>query len=288
MADDLDEVLYKELLGYESAAANAALRFEDQTSEDVRRKLYRADGRLRYWVFVYIVAIDLFSPDPSDFGRESCQAEILRRCEDCGQPQLLGLFPKARDSAWRAIVLMAESELTGEAKPGEVPLEIKDSEIEVGLLALGLHIDGSWDNAMDRLNDSIRSGRKYLLERLTKRMSKQSKKHHFLKCAILSLWVHPDFPLWLMSVEPARMVAGKLGECWGVGGSVERKAYERAKTLLAKNDYLVTSKPAVIQSVRFQSESAVPIVESFEFAPRFSLCIPKLKQKRLYGNRLAE
>ena len=55
-ADDQDEILYTELLDYESATANASLRFEDQTSEKVRMTLFRADGQLRYWVFVYIVA----------------------------------------------------------------------------------------------------------------------------------------------------------------------------------------------------------------------------------------
>lgn len=100
--DDLDQVLYEQLLDYKSAAANAAFRFKDQTSEEVRMKLYRADGRLRYWVFVYIAAIDLFSPDPLDFERESsCQAEILRHCKDCGRPELLELFPKARDISVR-------------------------------------------------------------------------------------------------------------------------------------------------------------------------------------------
>lgn len=286
--DDLDQVLYEQLLDYKSAAANAALRFRDQTSDKVRMKLYRADGRLRYWVFVYIVAIDLFGPDPLDFQRKSCQAEILRHCKDCGRPELLELFPKARDSAWRAIVLMAERQLTGKAKPGAVPIEVKYGELEIGLIALKLEIDGSWNIAMDSLTDSIRSGRKHLLERLTKRMSKQSKKNHFLKCAILSLWVHPDFPLWLMSVEPARLIAGKLGECWGVGGSVELKAYELAKSRLTKSDYLVTIKKAVIQSVKFQSESEVPIIESFDFTKNFSRCIPRLKPKQIYGNRLAE
>ncbi len=75
--DDLDETLYEQLLDYESAVANVALRFEDQSSERVRKTLCREDGLLRYWGYVYCIVIDLFGSDPLDFERCSCQSAML-------------------------------------------------------------------------------------------------------------------------------------------------------------------------------------------------------------------
>lgn len=272
-SENLDERLYRELFDYEKAEANAALRWQVNTSQEARDIICRAEDRLRYWVVLYIAAIHLFRPDPSDFERRSYQSEILKHCEACGRPELKQLFPRAKETAWKGIVQLAEQDLIGKRNSEKLDLTEKAKLLPFAASAKNFTVDKSSEDAGRIVAGEL--GNREFLNHL-KSLSNDIRNDQFLRFGILSLWVHPDFPLWLMAKNPAVELLIDYRRRSGLGGVVTSENFEITKARLKKSVGLATNSTPVITGIRSERNGDRIEFLGYELASGFESAIGRV------------